>query len=63
MITVPLIGVVYKRDNGEVQKFLKSLTEVTETWKCIEKFRGVCQQRQTVCENYDGAAEGVKRTN
>ena len=32
MITVPLIGVIYKRDNGEVQKFLKSLTEVTETW-------------------------------
>ena len=50
-------------DNIEVHKFLKSLTQGTEAWKCIEKWHGGCQAIQSLIEYYDGAAEGELRMN
>ena len=39
IIAAPLTGAFYKRHNIEVHKFLKSLTQVTEAWRWIDKFR------------------------
>ena len=52
MIVSPLTGAVYKRGNSEVHKFLKSLTQVTEAWKGIEKCRGGLQEMKSLREHY-----------
>ena len=43
MIASPITDAVYKRENSEVQKLLKSLTQGIESCKWIEKCSGVYQ--------------------
>ena len=59
----PLTGVVFKRDNVEVYKFLKYLTQGNEAWKWIDNFKGLRDDMKSLREHYYGSAKGRSHMN
>ena len=59
----PLNGPVFKRDNVEVHKLLKSLTKGTKNWNWIDKSKVGRDDTKTLREHYNGSAEGGRCMN
>ena len=63
MIAASLTIAVYKRENSEGYKLLKSTTQGKESCKWIEKGHGGCQEMISLHGHYDGVAEGEQTMN
>ena len=60
---LPLSGKVFKRDNTEVHKFLKYLTQGTKSWKWIENSKGGRYNMKALREDYNVSDDGKRRMN
>ena len=60
---MPMNGTVFKRDNAEVHKFLKYLTQGTKAWKWIEKFKGGIDALKALRDHYNGSDEDKRCMN
>ena len=59
----PLTGAVLNRDNGEFQKFLKSITQGTEASKWIEKSKRGRGDMKALRKHYYAYYEGERHMN
>ena len=59
----PLTGSGFKRYNVKVHKFLESLTQGTEAWKCIKKSKGGTYDIKALRGHYTCSAEGERHNN